>query len=67
MFLHFVDLTKTNDSVNHQAMLAVLKEYGVPHQMVEIIEELHLETWCQVRSAGDTLESFQVTTGVRQG
>ena len=45
-------------------MLAILREHGVPHQMVEIIEKLNLETWCQVRSAGDASESFQVTTGI---
>ena len=45
VFLCFVDLTKAYDSVNRQAMVAILREYGVPHQLVEIIEELHSETW----------------------
>ena len=67
VFLCFVDLTKAYDSVNRQAMVAILREYGVPHQLVEIIEELHSETWCHVRSAGDTSERFEVRTGVRQG
>ena len=65
LFLCFVDLNKAYDTVNRQAMAAILKEYGVPHQLV--IEELHSETWCQVRFAGDTSERFEVTTGVRQG
>ena len=67
VFMCFVDLTKAYDSVNRQAMAAILREYGVPRQLVAIIEELHSETWCQVRSAGDTSERFEVTTGVRQG
>ena len=67
VFLCFVDLTKAYDSVNRQALAAILREYGVPHQLVEIIEELHSETWCQVRSAGDTSERFKVKIGVRQG
>ena len=41
--------------------------YGVPCQLVAIIEELHSETWSQVRSADDTSEKFEVTTGVQQG
>ena len=61
-FMCFVDLTKAYDSVNHQAMAATLREFGVPRQLVAIVEELHSETWCQVRSAGDTLERFEVTT-----
>ena len=50
-----------------QVMTAILREYGVPHQLVAIIEELHQKPWCQMRSAGDTSERFEVTTGVRQG
>ena len=67
VFMCFVDLTKAYNSVNHQAMAAILRVYGVPCQLVAIVEELHSETWCQVRSAGDTSERFEVTTGVRQG
>ena len=67
VFMCFVDLTKAYDLANCQAMAAILREYGVPRQLVAIIEELHSETWCQVRSAGDTSERFEVTTGVRQG
>ena len=63
LFLCFVDLTKAYDLVIHQAMAAILKEYGVPHQQVAIIEELHSETWCQVRFVGDTSERFELTTG----
>ena len=53
------------DLVNRQAMAAILKEYGVPQQLVAIIEELHSKTWCQVRFAEDTSERFEVTNGVR--
>ena len=42
LFLCLVDLTEAYDSVNCQTMVAILKEYGVPHQLVAIIEELHL-------------------------
>ena len=58
VFLCFVDLTKAYNSVNHQAMAAILREYGVPCQLLDIIEGLHSETWCQVRSAGDTSEGI---------
>ena len=67
VFMCFVDLTKAYDSVNRQAMAAILREYGVPRQLVAIIEELHSETWCQVRSAGETSERFEVRTRVHQG
>ena len=67
VFLCFIDLTKAYDSVNCQAMVAILREYGVLHQLAEIIDQLHSETWCHIRSAGDTSESSEVKSGVRQG
>ena len=48
-------------------MTAVLKEYGVPQQLVKIIGDLHTGTHCQVRTAGGTSEEFEVNTDVRQG
>ena len=67
LFLCFVDLTKAYDSVNCHAMTAILREYGVPQKLVTIIKELHAKTWCQVRSAGETSERFEVATVVQQG
>ena len=52
--LRFVDLTKTYDSINRQAMTAVLEEYRVHLQLVEIIEELHTGTRCQMKTGGGT-------------
>ena len=59
-----MDLTKAYDSVNCHAMTAILREYGVPQKLVTTIEELHSPTWCQVRSAGETSERFEVATVV---
>ena len=44
LYLCFVDLTKAYNSVNRQAMTAILKKYGVPKQLVEIIKELYTGT-----------------------
>ena len=67
MFLCFIDLTKAYDSANCQAMVAILREYETPHQLAENIDQLHSETWCHIRSAGDTSESSEVKSGVWQG
>ena len=46
MHLCFVDFTKAYDSVDRTAPAAVLRSYGarVPHQLVDIIQELHTDT-----------------------
>ena len=48
--LCFIDLNKAYDSVDHAAMVAVLRLYGVPQKLVEIIEDLYAGTWCHVRT-----------------
>ena len=63
----FVDLTKAYDSVDRSALVAVLKLYGVPQQLADIIQALYPGTWCQVRRVDSTSEAFEVRSGVRQG
>ena len=63
----FIDLSKAYDSVNREAMMAVLRKYGVPCHMVSLIEQLYAGTWCQVKMEGEVSERFEVKIGVRQG
>ena len=62
--LCFVNLSKAYDSVNRTAMLAVLRLYGVPQQLVEIIQDLYTGPQCQVRTEDDESQVFEVKTGV---
>ena len=64
--MSFDDLTKAYDSVNRQALIAILKEYGVPQGLADLVQELYAGTWCQVRADGSLSPSFEVKSGVRQ-
>ena len=64
--LCIVDLTKAYDSVDCHALIAVLKNYKVPCQLIDIIKEMYTDTWCQVRTAKGSSEEFRVESGVRQ-
>ena len=55
--MSFVDLTKAYDSVNRQALIAIVKEYGVPQGLVDLVQELYAGTWCQVRADGSVSPS----------
>ena len=59
----FTDLSKAYDSVNREAMMAVLRKYGVPCHMVSLIKQLYAGTWCQVKMEGEVSEWFEVKTG----
>ena len=48
-------------------MVAILRSYEVPQQLVEIIEDLYVGTWCHVRTTDGTSQDFEVKTSVRQG
>ena len=42
--LGFVDLTKANDLVDRSPLLAILRHYKVPQQLIDIIKELYTGT-----------------------
>ena len=67
VYLYFVDLPKAYNSVNRTALVAILRLYGLSHQVLDFIEDLYTGTECHVRTANGVSEDFQVKTGVRQG
>ena len=38
VYLCFVDLIKAYDSVDRAALIAVLRSYGIPNQLVNLVE-----------------------------
>ena len=66
-YLCFINLTKAYDSVNRDALIAVLRNYKVPSHLVDIISVMYTNTWCQVRTTEGTSEELDVVSGVRQG
>ena len=65
--LGFVDLTKAYDSVDRSTLIAILRHYGVTHQLASIVTDLYTGTTCKVRAGESMSEEFEVKTGVRQG
>ena len=63
----YVDLTKAYDSVNREALWAILKRIGVPPKVVAVIRDLHDNMKARVCVDGKLGEWFEVTQGLRQG
>lgn len=63
----FIDLTKAFDSVNREALWAVLRKFGCPAKFVEIVKQLHLDMNGKINHEGDVSEIFPIKTGVKQG
>jgi len=67
LYICFVDFEKAFDSVDRESIWSILRHYGVPAKMVNIIQQLYDGFSCQVIHDGRLSEEFLVTTGVRQG
>lgn len=67
LHLAFIDLRKAFDSVPRNALWCVLRAYGVPPLLVELLMDLHTGTQAAVRLGTLMGESFEVSSGVRQG
>ena len=63
-----VDLVKALDTVNRQALVAILKKMGVPNKLAALNEQPHtgVEVKFKIGPQGDDV-IFQVTIGVKQG
>jgi hypothetical protein len=67
LHLAFIDLTKAYDNVKWDAMWQVLRTYGVPIHLINLLEDLHSRTHAIVRLGRHLGRNFPVTSGVRQG
>ena len=63
----FIDFKKAFDSVNREAMWKILRSYGIPVKIVNIIKCLYDGSSSVVRVDGILSKEFQVNTGVLQG
>ncbi|XP_072906368.1 uncharacterized protein [Hemitrygon akajei] len=67
LYVCFIDFEKAFDSLDRKSMWSILRHYGVPEEMVNIIKQLYDGFSCRVIHDGRLSEEFLVTTGVRQG
>ncbi|VDO51651.1 unnamed protein product [Schistosoma margrebowiei] len=67
LYINFIDYEKAFDSVDRRTLWKLLRHYGVPEKIVNIIQNSYDELQCKVVHGGQLTDAFQVRTGVRQG
>ena len=67
LYLAFVDLCKAFDSVNRNALWAVLRASGLPEDLVRVLIDLHTDTSCHIRVGCSHSSPFSMEFGVQQG
>ena len=67
MMYTFIDLQKAYDTINREALWAVLERYSLPPKIIALIKAMHASSSACVRAFGDVSGSFEIHNGVRQG
>ena len=67
LYNNFMDYRQAFDSVWQQGLWQVLRNYGIPEGLVQLLEDLYSKSMSAVRVDGELTKWFRVTVGVRQG
>ena len=63
----FIDFRAAFDSVDREQMYHLMKHYGLPQKVINIIRNSYDGFKCRVKAEGEKRRLFDVRTGVRQG
>ena len=67
LYLRFVDFKKAFDSVHRETLWHLLKSYGIPTKLVNMVKAMYKNCRCAVMDETGHLEWFEVLSGLRQG
>ena len=66
IYFCFIDYAKAFDCVDHNNLLKILKEMGIPDHLTCLLKNLHAGQEATVRTGHGTTDWFQTGKGVRQ-
>ena len=67
LYTAFIDIAKAYDGIPREALLAVLRRYGISDRVCQLITLLYRKTSARVRVGSDESEVFDIESGVKQG
>lgn len=65
LIINFVDFEKAFDSIHRESLWKILRHYGIPMKIVDLIKAFYTQFRCTIGNTSDTY--FLVKSGVRQG
>jgi len=63
----FIDFRKAFDSVHRGILMKILRAYGIPDKIVDLIEKTYTDTFAKVMTSDGLTEAFEILAGVLQG
>ena len=67
IYIAFIDFEKVFDSLHRESLWRILRHYGIPQKMVNVIKILYTDVQCQVACNSHMSDSFSIKSGVKQG
>ena len=67
IYFYCIDYAKGFDCVDHNKLLKILKEMGVPNHLTSLLRKLYADQEATVRTGHETTDWFQIGKGVCQG
>ena len=67
LFINFIDYAKAFDSIDRPSLWKILRHYGIPKKIINIIKSMYDGGGGCVMYRGKLSNLFEIKTGVRQG
>ena len=67
IYFCFIDYAKAFDCVDHNKLLKILKEMGIPDHLTCLLRNLYAGQEAPVRTGHGTIDWFQIGKGIQQG
>jgi hypothetical protein len=67
LYLIFIDFEKAFDSINRTRIWNIMKKYGIPELIIDLVKQSYDGETCQVVHDGSLSEPIPTTAGVKQG
>jgi hypothetical protein len=67
LYLIFIDFEKAFDSINRNKMWNAMKLFGIPDNIIRLIQEMYKNYTCQDEHNGKLSEPIMAKAGVKQG
>ena len=67
IYIAFIDFEKAFDSLHRESLWSILRHYGVPQKMIDVIKILHTNVQCQLACNCHMSDSFNIKSRTKQG
>ena len=67
LYVNFIDYEKAFDSLDRKTLWKLMRHYGIPLKIVNMIKSIYHDSTCRVVHKGKLTKPFNIKTGVKQG